>query len=110
MEAVDLISDGKAPKIPQPEEGATYDKIWKKKEVAKVCIIKMLLIIYFHEELFHAVSSSIYCCIFFATQINFAQPATVLHNFIRGNDKVSHLFLQLYIKYYIVCECYCIVS
>ena len=36
VEAVDLISDGKAPKIPQPEEGATYDKIWKKKEVAKV--------------------------------------------------------------------------
>ena len=48
MEAVDLISDGKAPKIPQPEEGATYDKIWKKKEVAKVCIIKMLPIIYSH--------------------------------------------------------------
>lgn len=36
VEAVDLIGDGKAPKIPQPEEGATYDKIWKKKEVAKV--------------------------------------------------------------------------
>ncbi|CAH3028244.1 unnamed protein product [Porites evermanni] len=36
VEAVDLISDGKAPKIPQPEEGATYDKIWKKKEVAKI--------------------------------------------------------------------------
>ena len=32
----------------------------------------------------------------FSTQINFAQPAAVLHNFIRGNDKVSHLFLQLY--------------
>ena len=65
MEAVDLISDGKAPKIPQPEEGATYDKIWKKKEVAKVCIINMLLIIYFHEELFQAVTSSIYCYILF---------------------------------------------
>lgn len=37
VEAVDLISNGRAPKIPQPEEGATYDKIWKKKEVAKVC-------------------------------------------------------------------------
>ena len=95
MEAVDLISDGKAPKIPQPEEGATYDKIWKKKEVAKVCIIQMLLI-RSHEELFHAVTSSIYCYICFSTQINFAQPAAVLHNFIRGNDKVSHLFLQLY--------------
>lgn len=64
MEAVDLISDGKAPKIPQPEEGATYDKIWKKKEVAKVCIIQMLLI-YFHEELFHAVTSSTDCYILF---------------------------------------------
>lgn len=55
VEAVDLISDGKAPKIPQPEEGATYDKIWKKKEVAK---------------------------------INFDQSAEMLHNFIRGNDKL----------------------
>ena len=36
VEAVDLISDGKAPRIVQTEEGATYDKIWKKKEVAKV--------------------------------------------------------------------------
>ncbi|CAB4005971.1 Cytosolic 10-formyltetrahydrofolate dehydrogenase [Paramuricea clavata] len=36
VEAVDLISDGKAPRIVQPEEGATYDKIWKKKEVAKI--------------------------------------------------------------------------
>ena len=31
-----LISEGKAPKIVQPTEGATYDKIWKKKAVAKV--------------------------------------------------------------------------
>jgi hypothetical protein len=38
VEAVDLISDGKAPRIVQTEEGATYDKIWKKKEVAKVYI------------------------------------------------------------------------
>ena len=26
--------------------------------------------------------------IFFSPQINFAQPAEALHNFIRGNDKV----------------------
>ena len=31
-----LISEGKAPKIVQATEGATYDKIWKKKAVAKV--------------------------------------------------------------------------
>lgn len=43
VEAVDLISNGKAPKIPQPEEGATYDKIWKKKEVAKVCNNSILI-------------------------------------------------------------------
>ena len=30
----------------------------------------------------------------FSTQINFAQPATVLHNFIRGNDKVSRSFIS----------------
>lgn len=38
VEAVDLISEDKAPRIVQPEEGATYDKIWKKKDVAKVNI------------------------------------------------------------------------
>ena len=38
VEAVDLISEGKAPRIVQPEEGATYDKIWKKKDVAKVMV------------------------------------------------------------------------
>ncbi|XP_002736701.1 cytosolic 10-formyltetrahydrofolate dehydrogenase-like [Saccoglossus kowalevskii] len=53
-EAVDLIHEGKAPRIAQSEEGATYDKIWKKKSVA---------------------------------EINWNQPAEVLHNFIRGNDK-----------------------
>lgn len=97
MEAVDLISDGKAPKIPQPEEGATYDKIWKKKEVAKVCIIQMLLINYILikncSKLLLLPLTVIFC---FSTQINFAQPAAVLHNFIRGNDKVNHLFLQFY--------------
>ncbi|XP_071960536.1 cytosolic 10-formyltetrahydrofolate dehydrogenase-like isoform X2 [Antedon mediterranea] len=54
-EAVDLISENEAPKIVQPEEGATYDKLWRKKELAK---------------------------------INWDQPTEVLHNFIRGNDKL----------------------
>ncbi|XP_033116577.1 cytosolic 10-formyltetrahydrofolate dehydrogenase-like [Anneissia japonica] len=54
-EAVDLISENKAPRIVQPEEGATYDKLWRKKELA---------------------------------QINWDQPVEVLHNFIRGNDKL----------------------
>lgn len=36
VEAVELISEGKAPKIVQTEEGATYDKIWKKKQVAQI--------------------------------------------------------------------------
>ena len=31
-----MIADGKAPCIKQTEEGATYDPIWKKKDVAKV--------------------------------------------------------------------------
>ena len=35
-EAVRLIANGKAPKITQTEWGATYDPIWKKKELAKV--------------------------------------------------------------------------
>eukprot|EP01087_Luapelamoeba_hula_P024361 TRINITY_DN9245_c0_g1_i1.p1 TRINITY_DN9245_c0_g1~~TRINITY_DN9245_c0_g1_i1.p1 ORF type:complete len:908 (-),score=182.35 TRINITY_DN9245_c0_g1_i1:244-2967(-) len=35
-EAVDLIQQGKAPRITQPEEGATYDKMWKNKDLAKI--------------------------------------------------------------------------
>lgn len=35
MEAVQLIADGKAPRIDQPEDGATYEGI-QKKENAKV--------------------------------------------------------------------------
>lgn len=35
VEAVHLIADGKAPRIPQPEEGATYEGI-QKKENAEV--------------------------------------------------------------------------
>ncbi|XP_047122549.1 cytosolic 10-formyltetrahydrofolate dehydrogenase isoform X1 [Hydra vulgaris] len=55
VEAVELIANGCAPKISQPTEGASYDKIWNKKSLA---------------------------------QINWNQPANVLHNFIRGNDKL----------------------
>jgi len=36
VEAVELIAEGKAPRIVQTEEGATYDPIWKKKDVAKI--------------------------------------------------------------------------
>jgi len=36
LEAVDLIHEGKAPKIKQPEEGATYDAMWNKKEKAVI--------------------------------------------------------------------------
>ena len=32
-EAVKLIEDGKAPRITQPEEGATYDPLLKKDKV-----------------------------------------------------------------------------
>ena len=35
-EAVRLIEEEKAPRMVQWEGGATYDKIWKKKEVAQV--------------------------------------------------------------------------
>ena len=33
---MELIANDKAPKIIQSEEGATYDKMWKKKSVAQV--------------------------------------------------------------------------
>lgn len=35
MQAVRLIAEGKAPRLPQPEKGATYEGI-QKKETAKV--------------------------------------------------------------------------
>jgi hypothetical protein len=44
VEAVELIADDKAPRITQTEEGATYDKIWKKKEVAKVSSLIQVII------------------------------------------------------------------
>uniref|UniRef100_A0A8C1LQY3 10-formyltetrahydrofolate dehydrogenase n=1 Tax=Cyprinus carpio TaxID=7962 RepID=A0A8C1LQY3_CYPCA len=54
VEAVQLIADGKAPKIPQSEEGASYEGIQKKSNA----------------------------------KVNMAQPAEVIHNWIRGHDKV----------------------
>uniref|UniRef100_A0A671T2F1 10-formyltetrahydrofolate dehydrogenase n=1 Tax=Sinocyclocheilus anshuiensis TaxID=1608454 RepID=A0A671T2F1_9TELE len=54
VEAVQLIADGKAPKIPQSEEGASYEGIQKKSNA----------------------------------KVNMAQPTEVIHNFIRGHDKV----------------------
>ncbi|XP_076684672.1 cytosolic 10-formyltetrahydrofolate dehydrogenase [Andrena cerasifolii] len=35
-EAVDLVAKGAAPKIPQPEKGATYDPMMNKKELQKI--------------------------------------------------------------------------
>ena len=43
MEAVQLIADGKAPRIPQSEEGATYEGI-QRKENAEVFISTQLCI------------------------------------------------------------------
>uniref|UniRef100_A0A673NEG8 10-formyltetrahydrofolate dehydrogenase n=1 Tax=Sinocyclocheilus rhinocerous TaxID=307959 RepID=A0A673NEG8_9TELE len=54
VEAVQLIADGKAPKIHQSEEGASYEGIQKKSNA----------------------------------KVNMAQPAEVIHNWIRGHDKV----------------------
>ncbi|KAJ8249986.1 hypothetical protein COCON_G00232020 [Conger conger] len=54
VEAVQLIADGKAPRIPQTEEGASYEGIQKRSNA----------------------------------KVNLAQPAEVIHNWIRGHDKV----------------------
>ncbi|KAJ8245531.1 hypothetical protein GJAV_G00271730 [Gymnothorax javanicus] len=54
VEAVQLIADGKAPRVPQPEEGASYEGIQKRSN----------------------------------SKVNLAQPAEVIHNWIRGHDKV----------------------
>ena len=40
-ESVRLIAKGEAPCLPQPEEGASYDPIWKKKEVGQIPWAKM---------------------------------------------------------------------
>ncbi|XP_011888001.1 PREDICTED: mitochondrial 10-formyltetrahydrofolate dehydrogenase isoform X2 [Cercocebus atys] len=61
VEAVQLIADGKAPRIPQPEEGATYEGIQKKENA----------------------------------EISWAQSAEVLHNWIRGHDKVPGAWTEI---------------
>ena len=59
MEAVNLIDAGKAPRIPQPEEGASYDPyITAKPELAQIDWEKQ------------------------------GRSQRQLHNFIRGNDSV----------------------
>ncbi|XP_035257467.1 mitochondrial 10-formyltetrahydrofolate dehydrogenase [Anguilla anguilla] len=54
VEAVQLIADGKAPRVPQTEDGASYEGIQKRSNA----------------------------------KVNLAQPAEVIHNWIRGHDKV----------------------
>ncbi|XP_026083034.1 mitochondrial 10-formyltetrahydrofolate dehydrogenase-like [Carassius auratus] len=61
VEAVQLIADGKAPKIPQSEEGASYEGIQKKSNA----------------------------------KVNMAQPAEVIHNWIRGHDKVPGAWIVI---------------
>uniref|UniRef100_A0A8C9DK84 10-formyltetrahydrofolate dehydrogenase n=1 Tax=Prolemur simus TaxID=1328070 RepID=A0A8C9DK84_PROSS len=61
VEAVQLIADGKAPRVPQPEEGATYEGIQKKENA----------------------------------EISWDQSAEVLHNWIRGHDKVPGAWTEI---------------
>uniref|UniRef100_A0A452UWL8 10-formyltetrahydrofolate dehydrogenase n=1 Tax=Ursus maritimus TaxID=29073 RepID=A0A452UWL8_URSMA len=61
VEAVQLIADGKAPRIPQREEGATYEGIQKKENA----------------------------------EISWDQSAQVLHNWIRGHDKVPGAWTEI---------------
>uniref|UniRef100_H0WQT0 10-formyltetrahydrofolate dehydrogenase n=1 Tax=Otolemur garnettii TaxID=30611 RepID=H0WQT0_OTOGA len=61
VEAVQLIADGKAPRVPQPEEGVTYEGIQKKENA----------------------------------EISWDQPAEVLHNWIRGHDKVPGAWTEI---------------
>ncbi|XP_012875027.1 PREDICTED: mitochondrial 10-formyltetrahydrofolate dehydrogenase [Dipodomys ordii] len=61
VEAVQLIADGKAPRISQPKEGATYEGIQKKENA----------------------------------EISWDQSAEVLHNWIRGHDKVPGAWTKI---------------
>ncbi|XP_033619763.1 mitochondrial 10-formyltetrahydrofolate dehydrogenase isoform X2 [Fukomys damarensis] len=61
VEAVQLIADGNAPRIPQPEEGATYEGIQRKENA----------------------------------EIRWDQTAEVLHNWIRGHDKVPGAWAEI---------------
>ncbi|KAF7463842.1 mitochondrial 10-formyltetrahydrofolate dehydrogenase [Marmota monax] len=62
VEAVQLIADGKAPRVPQPKEGATYEGIQKKENA----------------------------------EISWDQSAEVLHNWIRGHDKVPGAWSEIH--------------
>jgi len=61
-EAVRLVADGKAPVLPQPEEGATYDAMLNKPALCRVPL---------------------------------DQPATALHNFVRGMDSSPGAWIVL---------------
>ncbi|KAK2508355.1 hypothetical protein MC885_017445, partial [Smutsia gigantea] len=61
VEAVQLIANGKAPRIPQPEEGATYEGIQRKENA----------------------------------EVSWDQSAEVLHNWIRGHDKVPGAWTEI---------------
>ncbi|KAM4839647.1 mitochondrial 10-formyltetrahydrofolate dehydrogenase [Urocitellus parryii] len=61
VKAVQLIADGKAPRVPQPQEGATYEGIQKKENA----------------------------------EISWDQSAEVLHNWIRGHDKVPGAWSEI---------------
>ncbi|XP_036747088.2 mitochondrial 10-formyltetrahydrofolate dehydrogenase [Manis pentadactyla] len=61
VEAVQLIANGNAPRIPQPEEGATYEGIQRKENA----------------------------------EVSWDQSAEVLHNWIRGHDKVPGAWTEI---------------
>lgn len=94
VEAVQLIADSKAPKIPQSEEGASYEGIQKKSN-AKVrhkdnyvnqSQIKFRVLE--GKQRRSRKWTSFYLSLPLFLQVNMAQPAEVIHNWIRGHDKV----------------------
>ncbi|XP_076968008.1 mitochondrial 10-formyltetrahydrofolate dehydrogenase [Tamandua tetradactyla] len=61
VEAVQLVADGRAPRVPQAQEGATYEGVRGKDNA----------------------------------QLPWDQPAEVLHNWIRGHDKVPGAWAEV---------------
>ncbi len=94
VEAVQLIADGKAPKIPQSEEGASYEGIQKKSNATvrhkdnygNQSQIKLRVFEGKQRRIRKWTSFDLSLPLFL--QVNMAQPAEVIHNWIRGHDKV----------------------
>ena len=85
-EAVELIAAGTAPRIPQTEDGASYEPMLNKPELTKASTC------YHVGKVSTKITSAVLCV---SLKITFDKPGEEMHNFIRGLDSVPGAWLVL---------------